>query len=74
MNLQQAASDVLVAAGFDTLAADVGSGKTSPQAAIAYALRWPGRFRNELTRAQKLVGLPTIDVRYLVETGERRYY
>ncbi len=68
-----AAADVLQVAGFVSMANDVRSGKASPQASIYYALKWPGRFREQLLAAQKLVGKPSLDVRRYVETGKKRY-
>ncbi len=70
--LAAAISEVLGVAGWEQLALDVNAGKTSPQAAVAFALRMPGHFKMELLAAQKLIGKPSLDVRRYVETGERR--
>lgn len=75
-SITDAAAEVLEGAGFTQFAQDVRAGKTSPQAAIYYCSRLghPGpKIKAIFARAQKLVGLPTLDVRHYCETGKKRY-
>ena len=65
LTTEQAAADVLQAAGFDALAEGVRDGSASPQASVAMATRMSsGATKDILRKTQKLVGKPTLDVRY----------